>query len=141
MTTLKLNNSLPFLFNNLFNDEVEANLPKSYLKSLPNVNVFENKEGFNLEVAAPGLKKEDFKINFQNNRLTISAKQEETKEEKEGKYTRKEFSFGEFTRTFTLPQSIDGDKIGASYVDGILNISIPKKEEAKEKELKSIEVI
>ncbi|MES2797932.1 MAG: Hsp20/alpha crystallin family protein, partial [Bacteroidota bacterium] len=123
MTTLKLNNRYPFLFENFFNES--DYLPKTNFKSLPSVNVVEKTDGFVLEVAAPGLKKEDFKINFHENKLTISAESTVSNEETDKKYTRKEFSFNQFQRTFTLPQTVDVDKIEASYVDGVLNISIP----------------
>lgn len=138
MTTLRLNKSYPSLFDNFFN---EADyLPKKLFKSLPAVNVKENEDGFALDVAAPGLKKEDFKINFQNNVLTISAEKETKTEEVKDNYTRKEFSFEQFQRSFTLPQTADAEKIAATYTDGILKIAIPKKEEAKAKEPKLIEV-
>lgn len=138
MTTLRLNKNYPSLFDGFFNES--DYLPKKLLKSLPAVNVSENAEGFALEVAAPGLKKEDFKINFHNNILTISAEKEVKAEETKENYTRKEFSFEQFQRSFTLPQIADAEKIGASYADGILKIEIPKKEEAKAKEPKLIEV-
>lgn len=136
---LKLNHRHPFLFENFFNES--DYLQKNQFKSLPSVNVVEKTDGFELEVAAPGLKKQDFKINFQNYKLTISAEKETANEEVDGKYTRKEFSFNQFQRVFTLPQTVDAEKIEATYVDGILKISIAKKEEAKVKEPKQIEVV
>ncbi len=135
---LKLNHRHPFLFENFFNES--DYLPKTFYKSLPSVNVLEKTDGFTLEVAAPGLKKEDFKINFQNHKLSISAEKEVKSEENDGKYSRKEFSFNHFKRVFTLPEMVDGEKIEATYIDGILKLTIPKKEEAKEKEPKLIEV-
>ena len=139
MTMLKLNHRHPFLFENFFNES--DYLQKNQFKSLPSVNVVEKTDGFELEVAAPGLKKEDFKINFQNYKLTISAEKETVNDEVDGKYTRKEFSFNQFQRVFTLPQTVDAEKIEATYLDGILKISIAKKEEAKVKEPKQIEVV
>lgn len=139
MTMLKLNHRHPFLFDNIFNES--DYVQKNQFKSLPSVNVFENTDGFELEVAAPGLKKQDFKINFQNYKLTISAEKEVKSEETDGKYTRQEFSFNQFQRIFTLPQTVDSEKIEATYLDGILKIKIAKKEEAKPKEPKQIEVI
>jgi HSP20 family protein len=139
MTMLKLNHRTPFLFNNLFNDT--DYVQKTNYNSLPSVNVVEKTDGFELEVAAPGLKKEDFKINLQNYKLTISAEKETVNEEANGNYTRKEFSFNQFQRTFTLPQTVDAEKIEATYQDGILKISIAKKEEAKIKEPKQIAVV
>ncbi|MES2520314.1 MAG: Hsp20/alpha crystallin family protein [Bacteroidota bacterium] len=99
--------------------------------NIPAVNVKENENGFQIEVAAPGLKKEDFKLSLHENRLTISAKQEENKEENKEKYTRQEFNYTSFQRTFTLPKNVDGDKIEATYTDGVLHVGLPKKEEIK----------
>ena len=99
--------------------------------NIPAVNVKENEGSFQIEVAAPGLKKEDFKLSLHENRLTISTKQEENKEEKSEKYTRQEFNYTSFQRTFTLPKNVDGEKIEASYTDGILHVGLPKKEELK----------
>ncbi len=138
MTTLRLNKNYPSLFNNFFNEY--ENLATSNFKSLPSVNILEKVESFILELAVPGLKKEDFKINFHENKLTISAEKKTETAENQEKYTRKEFSFNQFQRSFTLPQIVDTEKIEANYTDGILQILIPKKEEAKTKEPKLIEV-
>ncbi len=139
MTTLKLNNAFPFLYDNFLNYENNF-APKTSFKSLPAVNVSENVEGFHLELAAPGLQKEDFKIKIENNRLSISSEKEENTEETKDKYTRKEFSYSKFVRSFVLPQTVDSEKISANYQDGILKLEIPKKEEAKEKGPKLIEI-
>lgn len=98
---------------------------------VPSVNIRENEENFLLDLAAPGLKKEDFKINLDNNVLTISSEMKEENEEKNEKFTRREFYFNSFSRSFTLPKTIDLDKIKADYKDGILSIALPKREEAK----------
>ncbi len=97
----------------------------------PSVNISETEEGFGLELAAPGLKKEDFKVNLDNNVLTISAELKNESEEKSEKLIRREFSYSSFSRSFSLPKSIDLDKIKADYKDGILKIGLPKREEAK----------
>ena len=104
------------------------------------MNVVENEEGFRIEVAAPGLQKSDFKLNLEKNQLTISAEKEQKEENKTEKYTRKEFKYASFQRTFTLPNTVDGDRIEATYADGILNIALPKREEAKEKPARLIEI-
>ena len=91
----------------------------------------EDENAFQIEVAAPGLKKEDFKLSLHENRLTISAKQEGNTEEKTEKYSRREFNYTSFQRTFTLPKNVYSEKIEASYTDGILHVGIPKKEEMK----------
>lgn len=99
--------------------------------TVPAVNITENKDEYKVAVAAPGMKKEDFKINVEGNMLSISAEKEEEKEEKEGKSTRKEYNYSSFSRSFTLPEEVDKEGIDASYTNGELNIRLPRKEEAK----------
>ena len=96
----------------------------------PSANIIEKTNGFELEIAAPGLKKEDFNINLENSVLTISSEMEDEKREEGKNYTRKEFYFGSFSRSFTLPKSVDTEKIKADYNNGILKIDLPKKTEA-----------
>jgi HSP20 family protein len=98
---------------------------------MPAVNISENEDGFMLEMAAPGMKKSDFKINLDNNVLTISSEKQEEQEDSKQNYSCKEFNFSSFSRSFTLPKSIDFDKIKADYKDGILRVSLPKREDAK----------
>jgi len=96
--------------------------------STPSVNVRETDKDFRIELAAPGMKKDDFNIELQNNVLTISTEKKEQKEEKlEGKFLRREFSYRAFQRSFALPENCERDSIKASYADGILNISLNKK--------------
>ncbi len=109
-------------------------------KTIPEVNVLENKDSFTIEVAAPGLEKKDFKIDLNNNILTISSAKEAKKEDKKEKYIRREFSYSSFQRSFSLPDSVNRDKIKANHKDGILMIEIPKLEEAKEKLLREIKI-
>ncbi len=125
-----------FFGKDLFN---EYNTP-AFAGTVPAVNVVENEEGFRIEVAAPGLQKSDFKLNLEKNQLTISAEKEQKEENKTEKYTRKEFKYSSFQRTFTLPNTVDGDRIEANYADGILSIALPKREEAKEKPARLIEI-
>jgi HSP20 family protein len=111
--------------------------------SVPAINVRETKDAYELEVAAPGMTKEDFKVELDNNMLVISAEKENRQEDRDdkGDYTRREFSYQSFVRTFSLPERlVKGDKIAARYHDGILAISIPKTEEAKVKQVKQIEI-
>ncbi|WP_138479474.1 Hsp20/alpha crystallin family protein [Dyadobacter bucti] len=117
----------------------EFNTP-AFSGSVPAVNVVESTEGFRIELAAPGLQKSDFKLNLEKNQLTISAQKEQKNEENNEKYTRKEFKYTSFQRTFTLPNSVDGDKIEANYAEGILYVALPKREEAKEKPAREIEI-
>ncbi|GAB3795586.1 Hsp20/alpha crystallin family protein [Spirosoma humi] len=115
----------------------------SGVTNIPAVNVVEHQNGFRIEVAAPGLKKKDFKLNLNHNNLTISASQETQQEEGEKgseKYIRREFSYSSFQRTFTLPTSIDAERIQASYSDGLLKIEVPKREEARVKPPRQIDI-
>ncbi len=124
-----------------FNDEGDWNFPAVRGVSVPAVNVSENAEAYALEVAAPGYKKDDFRIEIKNGYLMISGEaKEEKKEEKKGKYTRCEFRYGSFSRAFALPDDIDEGHIKARYSDGILHITLPKKETKDTKESKSISI-
>ena len=109
--------------------------------NMPSVNIVEGKNDFRIEVAAPGLQKDDFKINLDNNVLTISSEKEEKQVEKDERYMRREFSYTSFRRSFSLPQTVEADKISANHNNGVLSISIPKKEEAKVKPAKQIEIM
>ncbi|MBN1198732.1 MAG: Hsp20/alpha crystallin family protein [Bacteroidales bacterium] len=106
----------------------------------PSANIIEKPEGFELEIAAPGLKKEDFKIDLDNAVLTISTEMEDAKKEEGKNYTRKEFYYGSFSRSFTLPKSVNTDKIKAEYTNGILKIDLPKRDEAKLETKKEIKI-
>ncbi len=110
--------------------------------TLPAVNVKENDDEITIEVAAPGLKKEDFKLNYDNGQLTISSEKEEKYEEKDGeRITRREFSYSSFQRSFSVPETIvNADKIVAKYNDGILRLTLPKREEVKPKPAKQIKI-
>ena len=107
---------------------------------VPAVNITEHKNEFLVSLAAPGLKKDDFKIDVEGNILTVSSQQEENKEENEKTYTRKEYSYSSFSRSFTLPDEISKEKIDAKYEDGVLKISLPRKEEAIKNTAKTIAV-
>lgn len=138
--------SVPSLLNDLFTDDwFNSSLSnwRSSGSTLPAVNVRETNEEFSIEVAAPGMKRDDFKVELENNVLTISSQLEDKNEEKDpqGNYTRREFSYQSFQRSFTLPEGkVEGEKIAARYADGILHITVPKKEEAKVKPAKQISV-
>ena len=109
--------------------------------TLPAVNVKENDDAFMIEVAAPGMTKEDFKVNYDNGKLTISSERKNEKNNEGENYTRREFSYQSFQRSFTVPENVvNGDKIGASYKDGILIISLPKREEVKPKPSREIKI-
>ena len=135
----------PSLFDRFFNNELmDWNMsnfsgPNS---TLPAVNVHETDDDYILEVAAPGMSKKDFKINYQNSTLTISSEKQEEKEDKNNNYSRKEFSYQSFQRSFTVPGNVvDTEKISATYADGILNVKIPKREEVKLKPAREIKIM
>lgn len=101
---------------------------KPFDKTLPAVNISENEKGYNVDVVAPGMKKEDFRINVEDDVLTISAesRHEATEEDKDRQYSRREYSHSSFTRSFRLPDNAKDDDIAASYEDGVLKLTIPK---------------
>ncbi len=138
----KLKNSTfyPGWADNFFTSPIWPNEESNVGVSVPAVNVNEDENQFNIEVAAPGMEKKDFKLDLNHNVLTISSKKMEKKESDNKKFTRREFRYTSFNRSFTLPNSVQEEGIKASYKEGILNISIPKKEEAKEKGPKHIEI-
>jgi HSP20 family protein len=103
-------------------------LGNGWTSKLPAVNITESDKAFGLELAAPGLEKGDFNLSVDNQQLTISCEKEEKSESKEEQFTRKEFSYQSFSRSFMLPDSVDAEKIKASYRDGVLKVAIPKKE-------------
>lgn len=107
---------------------------------VPRVNVAETDEEFRVEVAAPGMKREDFHVELDNDILRIWSEVQDSNEEKKENYTRREFSYESFTRSFHLPNSVETEKIKAKYEDGLLRLVIPKKEEAKRKPPKSIKI-
>lgn len=109
--------------------------------AVPAVNIVENENEFMIELAAPGLTKKDFNIAVENGVLTISAEKEVEKDEEKKNYTRKEYSFEQFTRSFTLPENVIEDKIKAHYEDGILKLQLAKKELAKVPPKKEIQVV
>ncbi len=116
------------VFDSIFNDSY---LSDRFTSRVPAVNVAETEGAFQIELAAPGLQKEDFKINVDQNTLTISAEKKEESANENKTYSKREYAYHSFTRSFTLPDSVDYNKIEASYEAGILSLEIGKKEEAK----------
>jgi len=117
------------MVSNLFDNDLGDFFGKRF--SDPAANIIENNDSFELFIAAPGMNKDDFRINLENNIITISSELHDEKREEGKNYTRKEFYYGSFSRSFTLPKTIDLDKIKADYDNGILKLTLPKKEEAK----------
>lgn len=144
MSLVRFSNEMPSLFDRFFENDLFDWSNRNYSNTnttLPAVNIKEDKDGFEVEMSAPGLDKKDFKIELNNSVLTISSEKKVENETKEGQqFTRREFSYQSFSRSFTLPETVEGEKIGAKYENGILSVSIPKKEEAKPKPVKQIEI-
>jgi HSP20 family protein len=136
MTLVKFNNGhknavnpwLNDVFDTLFNDSVSND---RFVTKTPAVNIAETENEFHIELAAPGLKKEDFKINLDKNVLSVSAEKKAENAEENKKYSKREYSYISFVRSFTLPEVADQANIEAEYTDGILKLSVAKKEEAK----------
>ncbi len=147
MTLVKRNGRseiVPSIWNNFFNTDLfnwNNNLVDSE-NSIPAVNIKEKPDSFSVEMAAPGMDKKDFKIEIDGSALTISSEKQNEKEEKDGEnYNRKEFSYQSFYRTFHLPKEVvNADKIQAKYENGILKLEIPKREEAKQKPARLINI-
>jgi HSP20 family protein len=140
-----LNNALPMLLDNFFNRDAfrEGNLNfYDASTSIPAVNIKENADGYALEMVAPGMAKTDFKVELDHDVLTINAeKSNQTSEDEEGVYSRKEFSYQSLKRSFTFPQDlVDTERIEAKYQDGILHVKIPKKEEVLRNRIKQIAI-
>lgn len=137
--------SFPSFFDRFLSDELMDWNNKNYSNTnttLPAVNVKEDVDRYEIELAAPGLKRDDFRVKIENNQLTISSETKDEKKEEKQDYSRREFCYQSFTRTFTLPEGhIMNEKISAKYVDGILYIELPKREEVKPQPIKEIEIL
>ena len=136
---------MPGLFNDFFSRDLwnwglENN--SSTNTSIPAINVKETNDHYEVELAAPGMEKKDFKIELNGNMLTISSERQSEWEDKEDeRYTRREFSYQSFQRSFQLPKDVvDEDKIQAKYENGLLHLTIPKKEHAKQRPPRMIEI-
>lgn len=121
-----------FKNNEFLKNVLKEDFPKFMLDTVPSTNLTEDKTSYQLDMAAPGLKKQDFKIDVEANIMTISAEaKSESKKETETGYTRREYDFSTFSRSFTLPDKAAVDKITATYTDGVLTVKIPKRTEEK----------
>jgi HSP20 family protein len=116
------------VFDSIFNDTFFAD---RMVSRVPAANISESKDHFHVELAAPGLKKEDFKLKLERDVLTISVEQINPQESEQKSYAKREFAYSSFVRAFTLPESANTEGIEAKYTDGVLCIDIPKREEAK----------
>ncbi len=148
MTLMKRTQDWTPTFPSFFDKFFEGNLMdwntwnySSTDSTLPAVNVKENNDAFVIEVAAPGMTKNDFKVNYDNGRLTISSERKNEKKEEGEKYTRREFSYQSFQRSFNVPENVvSREKITANYKDGILSVGLPKREEVKPKPSREIRI-
>ncbi len=149
MTLARLTNnwlpSVPSMFDRMFEGDMMDWNNWNFAgtnSTMPAVNVKENDNEFSIEVAAPGLSKKDFQVNYENGRLTISSEKKDEREEKDGdRITRREFSYRSFQRSFTVPEEVvDAEKIDAKYTDGILYLTLPKREEAKPRPARQIKI-
>lgn len=144
MLVLRNTNQIPSLFDRFFDGDMFDWSNRNFSNTnttIPSVNIKENTDAFMVEVAAPGFEKGDFKIELNLNTLSISSEKKVENETREGEvFTKREFSYQSFSRSFTLPQIADGDRIEANYQNGILTVLIPKREEAKPKPARMIEI-
>ena len=136
MTLVKFNDKRNNALMPGFNDVFESIFNDTFFNDrmvtrVPAVNISESENNYHVELAAPGLKKDDFKLNLERNQLTISVEQSADHQDNHKNYNKREYSYSSFVRSFTLPESADDSKIDASYTDGILRIDIAKREEAK----------
>lgn len=140
MTIIRWNNRP--MFSNMFDEMMERNLSTGFEKNcgcVPATNILEDEKQFEIQLAAPGMKKDDFSLNVENNVLSVSYEKKED-EKQEDKFLHREFGMDSFTRSFSIPKTTDGEKISARYEQGILFISIPKLNPEKAKLSRSIEI-
>lgn len=144
MALVRFTSQQPSLFDRFFNNDLFDWSASNYSNTnttLPSVNIKESSDDFEVEVAAPGFTKNDFRIELNHDLLTISSDKEIENETKDGQiFSLREFSYQSFSRSFTLPNTADSEKIGAKYENGILRIVIPKKEEARPKPARQISI-
>lgn len=136
--------TLPSIFNDFFKpwdrwfDTNGGSMPN--MMTVPAVNIVEKQGHYEISLAAPGMKKDDFNIDVEGNLLTISAQTEQRRDEKDERHTRQEFNYASFSRAFTMPDGVMRDKIDAHYENGLLTLTLPKTDEAKKAASKHIAV-
>ena len=146
----KRTGGVPSLFQDFFNNnplfkrdlfDFDMDMPPSRLGiNVPTANITENRKEYMIELAAPGLDRKDFNIELDEQTLTISAEKEMEEKKEEDQYSRQEYSFHSFQRTFYIPQAIKEDKIEAKYDNGVLKVTMPKQKEAQLKTVQRIEI-
>lgn len=138
--TNKQFNNVASIFDNIFSNEA-FNMPKTSIgKTTPAVNIRENEDDLFLDFAMPGINKEDVQIKLDNDLLTVSSELKTDKKDQKGNFTRREFQYSSFKRSFILPETVDSTKVEADYKNGVLSVVIPKKEEAKPKPIRTIKI-
>ncbi len=144
MSLVRFSNQFPGLFDRFFDNDIFDWANRNFSNTnttLPSTNIKESNDGYSVEMAAPGFDKSDFKVEIQNNLLTISSEKKIENETKDDEtFTRKEFSYQSFSRSFSLPNTVESSKISAKYENGLLSIHIPKREEAKPQPPKQIAI-
>lgn len=128
----------PSLIDDFINQDWNSKTPSS--TTLPAVNIKDLEPQFEIELAVPGMKKSDFEIEVEDGLLSISSSLEEEQVTEKGKFTRREFSYNSFKRTFTIPDSVDPSNIEAQYSDGVLQLRLPKRKEALPQPKKLIKI-
>ena len=126
----------------IFNRELPSVFTSNYNTgmTLPKVNIRETSDAYFVDMAVPGMKKSDFEIHLEDQLLSISSEVKDEKEYQEDNFTRREFGYSAFKRSFTLPETVNEEKIKAKYSEGILSVHLPKKEEAKQKPPRTITI-
>ncbi len=140
LTTLP---SLSSWVDNFFDTELNSGFLANFNKgmTLPAVNIMDTMDAYVLEIAVPGMNKSDFTIDIDNKVLSIASSKKEVREDNNANYTRREFGYSSFKRTFVLPDTVEEDHVTATYLDGILKVNLPKREEAKQKPAKRIDIL
>ncbi len=142
MTLMKyrpMNQVSPF-FNHFVDHFINDLSGNNFSTSVPAVNIVETAEGYRLDVAAPGINKENFNIALNNQTLTVSGESSSEFDSKDERFAKREFSFGKFERSFKLPETVDTEALTAKYNNGILSVFLPKRQEAKTKPVRTIEI-
>jgi HSP20 family protein len=127
-------------FPSFFSDTLERLWSDEDINWMPSANIRERAEDFKIDLAVPGMDKKDFSVEVDNGILTVSGERKEENMEENEKLTRREFHYGSFKRTFSLPESANPDSVSASYKDGVLSLTIAKREESKQKPKKQIKI-
>ncbi|HEY0742714.1 MAG TPA: Hsp20/alpha crystallin family protein [Chryseosolibacter sp.] len=143
--TVRKNGGFPSLLTDFFNEKDFFNLENDFFPSrlginVPTANISETPKEYMVELAAPGLERKDFNVEVDNHTLKISAQKEEEKKEKDGEYSRREYSFNSFSRSFSLPENVKEGNIDAKYENGVLKVSIPKAKETPVKPVHKVAV-